>query len=247
MADGIYVSMCGAVARTDLLDSVSDNLANIQTRGYKASRPAFESFLPKGGGYDKSYPATSASVVDLRSGPSTTTGNTLDVIPQDGAFLAIEGPGGVRGFTRDGHITLDAHRRLAIGGHPLLDKGGQAIVVPSGYVPQILPNGTVHAVLPGGDPSGKVDDVVLGEIGTFGLEGAVDRAGPALLRPGQGGGAVPKADTLFRIGELELGNASPLESTVLMISAQRSFDASMQALQTYRSLDQKAAELGRTR
>ncbi len=74
MADGIYVSMCGAVARTDLLDSVSDNLANIQTRGYKASRPAFESFLPKGGGYDKSYPATSASVVDLHRVPPPPPG-----------------------------------------------------------------------------------------------------------------------------------------------------------------------------
>jgi flagellar basal-body rod protein FlgF len=74
MADGIYVSMCGAVARSEQLESVADNLANLQTRGFKASRPAFEAFLPAGGRYDKSYVATAATVVDLRSGPTTITG-----------------------------------------------------------------------------------------------------------------------------------------------------------------------------
>ena len=74
-----------------------------------------------------------------------------------------------------------------------------------------------------------------------------DRAGPAMLRPGSGGSAEDFPEATLRIGEVELGNASPLETTVLMISAQRSFDASMQAIQTYRSLDQRAAELGRTR
>jgi flagellar basal-body rod protein FlgF len=49
------------------------------------------------------------------------------------------------------------------------------------------------------------------------------------------------------VGEVELGNASALESTVAMIAAQRSFDASMQAIQTYRTLDQRAAEVGRVR
>jgi flagellar basal-body rod protein FlgF len=247
MADGIYVSMCGAVARTDLLDSVADNLANLQTRGFKASRPSFESFLPAGGGYDKSYPATAASVVDLRPGPTATTGNSLDVVPQEGAFLAIEGANGQKSFTRDGHITLDGSRRLVIGEHPVLDRGGQAIVVPSGYIPEILTDGTVRAVLPGGDQSGKVSEVVLGELGTYRLSGGVDRAGPALLRPGSGGSAEDFPEARLRVGEVELGNASPLETTVLMISAQRSFDASMQAIQTYRSLDQRAAELGRTR
>ncbi|MGA8890020.1 MAG: flagellar basal body rod C-terminal domain-containing protein, partial [Anaeromyxobacteraceae bacterium] len=150
-------------------------------------------------------------------------------------------------FTRDGHITLDASRRLVIGEHPVLDRGGQAIVVPSGYIPEILTDGTVRAVLPGGDETGKVAEVVLGELATYRLSGGVDRAGPALLRPGPGGSAADFPEATLRVGEIELGNASPLETTVLMISAQRSFDASMQAIQTYRSLDQRAAELGRTR
>jgi flagellar basal-body rod protein FlgF len=248
MADGIYVSMCGAVARTEQLESVADNLANLQTRGFKASRPAFESFLPAGGGYDKSYPATAATVVDLRSGPTTATGNALDVVPQDGAYLAVQGPGGLVNFTRDGHLSLDESRRLVVAGRPVLGRSGQGITVPTEYAPEILPNGTVRGVRlgSGGDGSTPVE-IVLGELATFQLTGNVERSGPAMLRPGPGGGVTEIQETKLRVGEVELGNASPLETTVAMISAQRNFDASMQALQTYRTMDQRAAELGRTR
>src|SRR5512136_1069817 len=137
MADGIYVTMCGAVARQEQLDSVADNLANVQTRGFKASRPAFEAFLPAAGGYDKSYPASVATALDLRAGQTTTTGNPLDVLPEDGAFLAVQTRGGAVAYTRDGRIELDADRRLVVGGNAVLSRGGQAIVVPAEYVPEV--------------------------------------------------------------------------------------------------------------
>jgi flagellar basal-body rod protein FlgF len=57
--------------------------------------------------------------------------------------------------------------------------------------------------------------------------------------------AVPA--TWLRSGEVELGNSSALEATIAMVTAQRNYDSSMQAIQTYRQLDQRASELGRTR
>ena len=51
--------------------------------------------------------------------------------------------------------------------------------------------------------------------------------------------AVDEDDVQVRVGELELGNAPPLEATIQMISAQRHFDTAMQAIQTYRRLDEK--------
>jgi flagellar basal-body rod protein FlgF len=234
MADGIYVSMCGAAARSAQLDAIADNLANAQTPGFKAARPAFESFLPASGAADKLYPAAVATGFDLRAGAVTQTGNPLDVLPEDGAFLMVKSGDGVA-YTRDGRLSVDAERRLVQGGRPVLDRGGGTIHVPPGTVPQIGPDGVVRA-----------GDVSVAELGRFKLAGNVDRVGAALFAPGRGGRAEP-VDAGVRSGEVELGNAGALEATVELISAQRSFDASMQALQTYRSIDGRSSELGRVR
>jgi flagellar basal body rod protein FlgG len=55
------------------------------------------------------------------------------------------------------------------------------------------------------------------------------------------------SDGSVRVGELELGNVTALESTVAMIGAQRNYELAMQAIQTYRQLDQRVVEVGRAR
>jgi flagellar basal-body rod protein FlgF len=236
MADGIYISMCGAVARSEQLDSIADNLANSQTPGFKAARPAFEAFMAASGAQDKHYPGAVATAIDLRPGPTNRTGNPLDVLPDDGAFLAVQTADGKTAFTRDGRLTLDGARRLVSGaGRPVLDLQGQPVVIPPDLTPTIDEHGRVQA-----------GDLELARLALVRLEGPVDRVGPSLLAPGQGGRAEP-IETTVRSGEVELGNSGALEATIAMVSAQRSYDASLQAIQTYRQLDQRAAELGRAR
>jgi flagellar basal-body rod protein FlgF len=235
MADGIYVSMCGAAARAEQLDAIADNLANAQTPGFKAARPAFESFLPVSGAADKVYPAAVATALDLRPGPTVATGNPLDVVPDEGAFLTVRGPDGKPAYTRDGRLSLDGERRLVSAGRPVLDRNGNPVRVPGGEPPVISTDG---AVLAGGQP--------LAELALVRLDGPVDRIGPTLVAPGAGGRATP-ARVAVRTGEMELGNTPALEAMVQLISAQRSFDASMQALQTYRSMDGRSGDLGRLR
>jgi flagellar basal-body rod protein FlgF len=236
MGDGIYVTMCGAAARMAHLDAISDNLANAQTPGFKAARPAFETFLPASGARDKAFPAAVATGFDLSPGPTSPTGNPLDVVPDDGAFLSVSLGGDRVAYTRDGRMTVDGDGRLTIGGRPVLDAGGGEIHLPPGTAPEIGADGTVRA---GG--------VAVGQLGVFSLHGNVDRVGPALLAPGDGGQAEAVDRPRLRTGEVELGNSSPLEATVDLIAAQRHFDASMQALQTYRRMDERSTEVGRVR
>ena len=236
MADGIYISMCGAVARSEQLDSIADNLANAQTPGFKASRPAFETFMAPSGAQDKQYAAAVATAFDLRAGPTARTGNALDVLPGDGAFLGVQQPDGSTAYTRDGRLTLDADRRLVSGaGKLVLDTSGQPISVPPDLNPSVDEHGRVHA-----------GDIDLGHLARFRLDGPVERIGPTLLAPAEGGRAI-LVDASVRSGEVELGNSTALEATLAMVSAQRSYDTSMQAIQTYRQLDSRATELGRTR
>ena len=87
--------------------------------------------------------------------------------------------------------------------------------------------------------------MAVGTLGLFKLRGNVEGVGPSLYAPGGGGSATPVADGQVRTGEVELGNATPLDGMVQLISAQRHFDASMQALQTYRAMDGRENELGK--
>lgn len=244
MADGIYVTMCGAAARTAQLDAVADNLANAQTPGFKSSRPSFESFLPLGGAADKSYPAAVGTSFDLRPGSTTRTDRPLDVVPEDGAFLAVQLPDGRVGYTRDGRLTLDGDRQLLQGGRPVLGRDGGTIRLPPHTRPQIQDDGTVRALQE--DGKGVGGDLVAGELALFRLDGPVHRAGPSVLVPGEGGRA-ERVPAKVQAGLIELGNSAPLEGMVQLISAQRNFDASMQALQTYRSMDGRSSEIGRVR
>lgn len=236
MSDGIYVSMNGAAARMAQLESVSDNLANAQTPGFKAMRPTFEAFLANGENSTSSkvYPAAVSTQIDLERGPIERTGNPLDVLPSGQSFLAVQTANGVA-LTRNGRLQVAADGTLTAAGHPLMDKDGVTIITP--------PNAKVHV-----DELGVVyaNDRRVAELALYELNGPVDRIAPSLVAPQDVNSLVPSKDTL-RLGEIETGNASTMEAAIQLVSAQRHYESSMQALQTYRRLDERANEVGRVR
>ncbi len=237
MSDGIYVSMNGAAARMAQLDSVSDNLANVQTPGFKAERPAFEAFLAnadKRDGATKVYAAAVSTQLDLSPGAVVQTGDPLDVLPSGKSFLGVKTEQGIA-LTRNGHLTVGSGGELLAGGLPVVDREGKPIVAP--------PNTKVHL-----DPTGFVyaNDVKVGQVGLYEADGPLDRIAPSLLAPHDQKQLRNSADTL-RIGSIETGNSSALEAAVQLVAAQRHFEASIQALQTYKKLDEKATEVGRIR
>jgi flagellar basal-body rod protein FlgF len=237
MSDGIYVSMNGAAARMAQLDAVSDNLANVQTPGFKAERPAFEAFLANADSRldaTKVYPAAVATRVDLSAGPVEQTNNPLDVVPTGTSFLGVQTDRGVA-LTRNGHLRVDPEGTLTAGGHPVIDREGRRIVAPANATVRVEPSGQVFA-----------NDLPVGQIGLFEATGAVDRIGPSLLAAQDPKTVTPSSDRL-RIGEIETGNASALEAAVQLVAAQRHFEASIQALQTYKRLDDRVVEVGRVR
>lgn len=236
MSDGIYVSMNGAAARMAQLESVSDNLANAQTPGFKATRPSFEAFLAKSEGTDdnKVYPAAVGTQLDLKPGEVTHTGNALDVLPNGQAFLAVQFGGGLA-LTRAGRLIVDGNGTLTAMGQPVVGRDSQPITVP--------PNAQVRIDTHGGV---FVDEQHVSDLALYEPGGPLDRIAPSLFAPHSAGQLVESKEQL-RVGELELGNASPLEAAIQLVSAQRHFESSMQALQTYRRMDERASEVGRVR
>jgi flagellar basal-body rod protein FlgF len=236
MADGIYVSMNGATARMAQLDSISDNLANINTPGFKASRPAFEAFLAKAAHANSPQVHTAAvqTNVDLSTGSVIHSGDPMDLMPSGKAFLAVKLSDGLA-FTRNGRVQIDQTGTLKVNGQLLVDVEGLPITAPPQSLVRIEPNGTIYA-----------NNTRIAQLGLFELHGSIDRVSPTLLRPQSPETTTPSSESL-KLGQFEAGNSSALEAAVQMVSAQRNFDTSMQALQTYRKLDEKAVEIGRIR
>ena len=233
MSDGIYVGMSAAVARAAQLDSIADNLANTETPGFKASRPAFRAFLPPGPS-DKVMTSAVSTGVDLRAGPVNTTDNPLDVVPDDDAYLGVRLSNGQVAYTRNGHLELGPNGELLASGLPVVGRSGDPVSVPAGADPRIESNGDVIV-----DRNTVVDTLAL-----FQAQGPMDKIAPTLLQPSAGSSINLAEDGTLRTGELELGNVSALDSTVQMINAQRQFDMAMQAIQTYRKLDDRANQVG---
>lgn len=228
--------MAAASARAAQLDSIADNLANAETPGFKAARPAFQSFLPQGGSRstDKVFAAAVSTGTDLRPGTTVGTDNPLDVLPEGDLFLGVETAGGPA-YTRNGKIEVSPDGQLQIMGHAVLSTGGSPISVPQGAVPSIDENGKV-----------TVDGATVDTIATYKVQGPIDRLGNALFSP-SAGASVEMVDGKLQVGTLEMGNVPALESTVAMIGAQRHFETAMQAIQTYKKLDERAIEVGKIR
>ena len=225
--------MAAATARAAQLDSIADNLANTETPGFKAARPAFQAFMPGGArATDKVFAAAVSTGTDLRPGTTVGTDNPLDVLPEGDLFLGVETSTGPA-YTRNGKIEVSSDGQLQIMGHAVLDNGGAPISVPPGAVPTINENGDV-----------LVDGAPVATLGTFKIQGPVDRSGNALFTPAPGT-AVDPVDGKLQVGTLELGNVPALESTVAMIGAQRHFETAMQAIQTYKKMDDSAVGVGK--
>jgi flagellar basal-body rod protein FlgF len=229
--------MAAASARAAQLDSIADNLANSETPGFKAARPAFQSFLPPGSAgrsNDKVFAAAVSTGTDLRPGTTVGTDNPMDVLPEGDLFLGVETPTGTS-YTRNGKIEVSADGQLQIMGHAVLNTSGSPISVAPGAVPSINEKGQV-----------LVDGASVDTIATFKVQGPIDRNGNALFSASQGT-SVEMVDGKLQVGTLELGNVPALESTVAMIGAQRHFETAMQAIQTYKKLDERAIEVGKVR
>jgi flagellar basal-body rod protein FlgF len=228
--------MSAAIGRAAQLDAIADNLANIESPGFKGTRPAFSSFLPPGGPTDKVLSGVVATTIDMRPGTTETTDSLTDVIPDGDAMLAVQMPGGKIAYTRNGHIETGPDGVLQIGGLPVLDASGEPIVVPEASEVTIESTGEV-----------KAGRQVVGNLSLWTSQGSMDRVGSSLMLPSTGTQMNQVTDGSVRVGELELGNVSALESTVQMIGAQRNYELAMQAIQTYKQLDDRVIQVGLVR
>jgi flagellar basal-body rod protein FlgF len=132
MDNAVLIGLSRQIALHRELEVVANNVANINTTGYKADSAVFEEFLSprashghfQGGDRRLSYVHDRATWHDFKQGPVQLTGNPLDVALDGDAFLVVQTPRGER-YTRNGAFQLNAAGQLVTNeGYQVLGDGG---------------------------------------------------------------------------------------------------------------------------
>lgn len=249
-------SAAGAMQAQQLkVDTIANNLANVNTTGFKASRVAFQDLLyvspaapgqawrsVSGAGRVEvgTGVMTSATVRDMSQGSLEGTEREWDLAIDGAGFFKVRLRDGTVGYKRDGgfRVSQDASGELLVvdgAGNPLLDASGQPLRLPSGAVRcEVDAAGNVTAVMADGSAQAA------GQIGLAlfpnpaGLEArggnilaAGDASGQAVdARPGEQGAGV------IRQGYLERSNVEVVSEMVSLIVAQRAYELSSKAVQS---------------
>lgn len=136
MATGIWAAAAGAVGQVAHMDNAANNLANMETAGYRVDRMVFRRTLEGTMKNHRPHETLEASIArsvspDMRAGRIVPTGRDLDVaLSDDNAFFAVQTPHGIR-YTRAGNLQIQPDGSLAgPGGHAYLGADGRPLFVP---------------------------------------------------------------------------------------------------------------------
>jgi len=119
MENAALVGLSRQIALSRELDVVANNIANLNTTGYKSDATVFHEFLMpgvrangfRGGDRQVSFVHDRATWTDFSQGPVQPTGNPLDVAVSGNAFLTVQTPRGER-YTRNGALQINAQGQL---------------------------------------------------------------------------------------------------------------------------------------
>jgi len=228
------------------LDVVANNVANLNTNGFKADRSLFEEFLRSNAretnfvGRDRnvSFVQDRATLKDFSQGPTEPTKNPLDVAIDGDAFLTVQTPNGPR-YTRDGSMQINSVGQLVTkGGLPVLGTGGPIVFQPTDHDINISADGTV-TVLEGVNRI----DAVRGKLRMVSFPQA-----QSLLKEGSNlysaEGAAPLQTTTSRInqGFVEKSNVNSVMEMTRMIDVTRAYTQISAMLQQQTDMRRTAIE-----
>jgi len=224
-------------ARMESLEMLANNLANIETGGFKADREFFSIYTGDDASTDPqtgdipTLPLIQTHWTDLSQGNLINTANPLDLAIDGEGLFSIQTPSGVR-YTRNGNFRIGSTGVVtATDGSPVRAQGGGGIELQPGIPVQVLPDGTVQQ---GGQPVGQL------EISAFD-RGSMDKIGTNYFVPLAGVQAKPGTGTIVQ-GKLEQSNVGAAESSVRLVAIMRQFEMLQKAMNIGNELNRKAIE-----
>ena len=235
MPYGLYISAEGAQAQARRLEVIANNLANVETAGFKRDVAAFQSRfaeaiqqgLDRPGSRSQNDIGGGVKVMDVHTDFSTRTIRQTEIatdfaINGEGFFQVRARDGGVY-LTRAGNFTLDPQGRLITqnGNMPVLDESGAEIVVDGARPWEVQAGGYIVQ-------DGSSTAVGLAQPRSL---GDLVKIGDNLFRP-LGPTASVAADVRdVRQGYLEQSGVNPTREMMAMIETSRAFEANTRLIQ----------------
>lgn len=247
MDPALWIAKTGVDAQQKRMAVISNNLANVNTNGFKRGRAIFEDLLYQNirqVGGQTSQDTQSPSGVSLGAGVRTVatqkmhtqgnvvnTGNNLDMAIQGRGFFQITMPDGTTAYTRDGSFQTDAQGQL-------VTSNGYAMS-PSISIPantssiSISGDGVVEAVVAGSSTPTTIGTLQLADfINPAGLEAIGENLYRESVSSGSPQTAAPATSGLGSVtqGFVESSNVNVVEELVNMIEAQRAYEMNSKAI-----------------
>ena len=238
----IYTAMTGASHVLQQQASVSENLANASTPGFRATLNTFRAVPLVGDGLPtRTFVVDSTAGYDYTPAAFQPTGRTLDVAVNGAGWIAVQGADGREAYTRNGSFQVSPNGVLQTrtGLNVLGDTG--PLTLPPDTEVTFAKDGTMSTVPSGG----QVSAVQL--IGRLKLVNPqpeqLERSGDGLFRMKDGSTAAADAKASVVPGSLEGSNVNTVEALVTMISLARKFDMQMKLLQSADNNARQASQI----
>lgn len=228
------------------LDVIANNVANVNTAGYKADNSLFEEYLSSGAHEDNfvgsdrriSFVQDRGTFRDFTQGAVEQTKNPLDVAIDGSAFLVVQTPAGER-YTRDGGMQLNNVGQLVtVAGNPVLGTGGPIIFQPTDHDINVTPDGTITVV----EGNGRTDSI-RGKLRLVSFPDAQKllKEGLNLYTAGEGS-AQPDIKSTVRQGFIEKSNVNAVAEMSRMIEVSRAYTQIATLLQQQSDLHKAAIQ-----
>jgi flagellar basal-body rod protein FlgF/flagellar basal-body rod protein FlgG len=229
MENALLIGLSRQIALQRELDVVANNVANLNTTGYKADGSVFQEFLMPVARAEQfqandrrlSYVHDRATWHDFSSGPTQVTGNPLDVAIDGNAFLVVQTPRGER-YTRNGALHLSATGELVTSeGYQVQGEGGTIQFQSTDRNISIGADGTITVI----EGTNTKTDAQRGKLRLvqFDRIGQLQKDGSGLFQAPNG--LVPQAAQKVRVvqGAIEQSNVRGVTEMARMVEVTRTY------------------------
>ncbi|MGM0680414.1 MAG: flagellar basal-body rod protein FlgF [Pseudomonadota bacterium] len=238
----LYVAMTGARQTMQAQTVNANNIANVNTTGFRQDLAAMRSMPVYGSGMPtRVYGMTEKPGTDLNPGSLMTTGRSLDVALKGPGWIAVQAQDGNEAYTRAGDLQVTSNGLLQTGaGHLVMGNTGPVSLPPSSKI-EIGSDGTISMIAQGDEAADmqEVDRIKLVNPPAEDLYKGED----GLMRLDEGEQADADANVHLAVGALESSNVNIAEALVNMIDQARQFEMQVKMMKTAERNDQKAAQI----